>query len=354
MTALSVAFTRAFPGLTLDMAFQAPRGVTALYGPSGCGKTSTVHAIAGLLTPDTGRITLGNRVLFDARVNVPVPARRIGVVFQDTRLFPHLTVAGNIDYAARFAARRPAPGERDRVIDLLGLRDFLDRRPAALSGGERQRVAIARALLSRPDLLVLDEPLAALDPARKAAILPFLARLCAADGPPILYVSHDMAEIARLADHLVVIRDGSARLSAPVAEALSDARAAPLIGAEELGALWPATVTRHDADLTRLDTPAGRIAVPRLDTPGPRLRLRLRAQDVMIAREAPRRLSALSILPATVAALTPDGHRVLVTLTAGQARLVAALTPASVTALSLAPGAACQAIIKSVAALASS
>lgn len=191
---LSVAIRHSFAGFALDVGFAAPAGVTVLFGHSGSGKSTVVKAVAGLLRPDAGRISVNGRVLLDTatRVSVPVHRRGLGYVFQDGRLFPHMTVQGNLTYARR------ATGDRfDSVVDILGLGRLLDRRPGALSGGEAQRVAIGRALLSDPAMLLMDEPLAALDAPRKAEILPFLDRLCSESGVPILYVTHAVAEVAR-------------------------------------------------------------------------------------------------------------------------------------------------------------
>ncbi|MDO5631196.1 MAG: molybdenum ABC transporter ATP-binding protein [Paracoccus sp. (in: a-proteobacteria)] len=348
---LSVAFRKAFPGLSLDVAFDAPAGVTAIYGPSGCGKTTTINAIAGLMTPDAGRITLNGRNLWADDHGLPPHQRRIGYVFQDARLFPHLSVAGNLDYPARFAPAPPDAAARARVIDMLDIGALLHRRPAGLSGGERQRVAIGRALLSSPDLLILDEPLASLDPARKAEILPFLMRLRQAKGPPILYVSHSMAEIARLADTLIVMTRGRVAYVGPLAAALSDPAAARTIGGAEGGAILPATVAGPGPDgLTRLDTPAGPILLADPPgAPGTALHLRILAHEVMLARQAPTGLSALNVLPARVTALSESGSRVLVQLAMGEARMLAEITVRSVTTLNLHPGSDCFAVIKTVA-----
>lgn len=348
---LSVAFRKVLPGHALDIAFEAPDGVTALYGPSGCGKTSTVNAVAGLLRPDAGQITLGGRALFGPGTDLPPHRRRIGYVFQEARLFPHLSVARNLDYGARFAPGTAPPGNREKVIDMLGLAPLLERRPAGLSGGEKQRVAIGRALLSRPDLLVLDEPLAGLDPARKAGILPYLARLRDAGGPPMLYVSHAMDEIARLADRIVVIAEGRVTHQGPLADALADPKAAACIGAAEGGALLPATVVRHsEDDLTLLETPAGPLWLARIDAvPGALRRLRIRAHEVMLARDAPSGLSALNMLSGRVVQLCPDRDRMLVQLRCGDAHLLAAITARSAARLALCPGAPCFAILKTVA-----
>ncbi|MDO5612658.1 MAG: molybdenum ABC transporter ATP-binding protein [Paracoccus sp. (in: a-proteobacteria)] len=348
---LSVDFRKTFPGLSLDVAFDAPGGVTAIYGPSGCGKTTTVNAVAGLMTPDAGRISLNGRDLWAGGRGLPPHRRRIGYVFQDARLFPHLNVAGNLDYPARFAPAPPDAATRARVIEMLDIGALLTRRPAGLSGGEHQRVAIGRALLSSPDLLILDEPLASLDPGRKADILPFLMRLRQAEGPPILYVSHAMAEIARLADTLIVMARGRVAHAGPLAEALSDPAAARAIGGAEGGAILPATVAGPGPDgLTRLDTPAGPILLADPPgAPGTTLRLRILAHEVMLARTAPAGLSALNVLPARVAALSESGSRVLVQLAMGRARMLAEITARSAAALELRPGSDCFAVIKTVA-----
>lgn len=208
---LDVRVKRTQGAFTVNAAFSvADRGVTALFGPSGAGKTSIVNMVAGLVRPDAGRISLNGHCLFDSAhgVNVPPEKRRVGYVFQDGRLFPHLAVRGNLTYGMRLQPKSERYMEFDQVVELLGLESLLDRRPAKLSGGEKQRVAIGRALLCSPALLLMDEPLASLDGARKAEVLPFIRRLCREFSTPILYVSHMPDEISRLADHLVLMQDG--------------------------------------------------------------------------------------------------------------------------------------------------
>jgi molybdate transport system ATP-binding protein len=192
--------------------FAAVDGATALFGPSGSGKTSIVNMIAGLVRPDRGRIALDDHVLFDsaARLDVPAARRRVGYVFQEGRLFPHLTVAQNLDYGRWMSGLPRDAAERDRIIGLLDINHLLPRRPGRLSGGERQRVAFGRALLMKPRLLLLDEPLASLDRARKLEILPYLARLRDETKVPMIYVSHQAGEIMRLASQVVRIEDGRA------------------------------------------------------------------------------------------------------------------------------------------------
>src|SRR5262245_30745621 len=189
--------------------FKTASGVTAVFGPSGSGKTTLVNMIAGLVAPDRGRITLADTALFDSekRINVPAHRRRIGYVFQEGRLFPHLKVGANLDYGRRMSGLAPDQAEMKRVVDMLDIGQLLDRRPGKLSGGERQRVAIGRALLMRPRLLLLDEPLASLDAARKREIFPYLLRL-RDETVPMIYVSHHAAEVKRIATTIVRIDDG--------------------------------------------------------------------------------------------------------------------------------------------------
>ncbi len=201
---------KTFPDFTLSAKFETGARVTALFGPSGAGKTTIVNMIAGLIAPDRGRIELDGALLFDsaAKRNVPPHRRRIGYVFQDGRLFPHLSVAQNLDYGRWMLGLPRDEAARDRIVAMLGIGHLLKRRPGALSGGERQRIALGRALLTQPRLLLLDEPLASLDAARKAEILPYLERLRDEAGIPMIYVSHQAAEIRRLASHVVRIEGG--------------------------------------------------------------------------------------------------------------------------------------------------
>ncbi len=210
MSALDVSLRKKWPGFALDVAFNAESGATVLFGPSGSGKTLIVKAVAGLGRPDQGRITLGERVLLDTAAGIALPpeTRRVGVVFQEPRLFPHMSVEKNLLYGWRLLPRAGRP-EVAPITTLLGLQHLLQRRPNRLSGGEKQRVAIGRALLAAPELLIMDEPLANLDQARKDEILPFLSRLKSEARTPILYVTHAQAEADMLADRVVRISDGS-------------------------------------------------------------------------------------------------------------------------------------------------
>lgn len=342
-----------FGGFTLDAEFTAPGGVTALFGPSGAGKTTVVQALAGLLTPQDGRIVLDGQVLFDRARGVSLPAhrRRVGYVFQDARLFPHLSVRQNLLFGRWFTgAARDAQGF-ERVVAMLGIGPLLGRQPGTLSGGEKQRVAIGRALLAAPRILLLDEPLAALDAARKDEILPWLERLRDEVHLPILYVSHALEEVTRLATTLVVLSEGRVLRAGPVAQVMADSAAQAGLGGQG-GALWQARVLARAPDgLAELAAGGGRLFLPGVSAPkGGELRLRIRASDVILSTHRPEGLSALNILAARVVRITAAGDgRAMVELACGEDVLLAALTGRSVRALGLAPGRPCFAIVKSVA-----
>lgn len=350
---LRVSLQHRLGDFALDAVFDAPAGVTALFGRSGSGKTTVVNAVAGLLRPDAGRVEVAGDVLLDTvrGLSVPVHRRRIGYVFQEARLFPHLTVRQNLLYGQWFAGRRDPAGFA-RVVDLLGIGALLGRRPALLSGGEKSRVAIGRALLSNPRLLLMDEPLAALDEARKQEILPYLERLRDEGGLPILYVSHSVAEVARLATTLVVMEAGRVTRIGPASSVLSDPAAVPALGLREAGSILPATVAAHEDDgLTRLDTAGGPVWLPRLSAPvGASLRVRIAAQDVILARQRPEGLSALNILRGRIAGIRRgEGPGALVQVRMGEGLILARITQRSVQALDLTEGAEVHAVIKSLA-----
>lgn len=355
---LSVRLVRRVGDFRLDVAFEAPTpGVTALFGPSGAGKSSVVSGIAGLSRPDDGRVAIGDWVLVDTprRFSLAPERRRVGVVFQDARLFPHLSVERNLRYGLNRAPR----GERrigfDPVVAMLGIGHLLARRPHTLSGGERQRVAVGRALLAQPRLLLMDEPLASLDAARKAEVLPFLERLRDALLLPILYVSHDWSEVSRLADTLVLIEAGRVVASGPIATLAADPRL-PLAAREDAGAVFDATVTSHETErgLTRIDFPGGSLVAPIVDTPpDTRIRLRIPAREVSLATEAPRGISVHNILAGTVAAISPGPAPALrmVAVRVETATLLAQVTADAVVRLGLAEGVRVFALVKSVAVL---
>lgn len=348
---IDVAIRHDFGPARLAVDFTAPSGITALFGRSGAGKSSVALAIAGLFRPDAARITLNGRVLQDEATFLAPHQRRLGVMFQEARMFPHLTVAQNLTYAARHGRARPGVtlGE---VADLLGIAPLLPRATHALSGGERARVALGRAVLSDPAALILDEPFAALDAPRRAEILPWLQRLHARFALPMVYISHQLAEVAQLATTLVVLEAGRVVAQGPVAEILSDPALVPVFGAGEAGSILPATVAGPAGQgLTQLDTPGGAVFLPgSLPPPGTGLRLRVKAQDVMLALGPVPGISALNLLSATVDSLTPDGEAgMIVTLRLGPVPLLARITRRSAEALALRPGLPVQAILKTVA-----
>lgn len=331
----------------LEVAFTSSGGVVALYGPSGAGKTTIVNAIAGLIRPDAGRIVIDGRVLFDSAKGVDVKPhqRRTGYVFQDPRLFPHMTVLENLKYGQ-------SDDQPNDYIELLGLESLLVRYPVNLSGGEAQRVAIGRALFANPDILLMDEPLAALDVARKAEILPYLARIRDSQSIPIFYVSHVMSEVAQLANDLVLMRDGKVVRHGPIGDILSDPDAVPDLGIRDAGAVIQARLSKQDAGdgLSELTTSNGILYLPQINqTEGSVIRVRVQASDIILAKTRPADLSALNILPVDVSSIhAGQGPGVAVGLTSGTDRLIARITRRSQNALGLTEGSACFAIIKSV------
>jgi molybdate transport system ATP-binding protein len=352
---LSVSLRHRFAsGMDLDVTFEAPAGITALFGKSGAGKSSIIDAVAGLLRPDSARIVLDGRTLADtdAGVWLPARARQIGYVFQDARLFPHLTVAANLAYGRKARGMAHDGPRWQRVVDMLALGPHLDRHPASLSGGEKSRVALGRALLSGATFLLLDEPLAALDQARKTEILHYLELVRDEEGTPALYVSHALDEVARLANTVVVVDRGRVVRSGPMTEVLSDPDAVPLLGVRQAGAVISGRVVTHHADgLTELAVKGGALFLPRISAaPGAQLRLRIEAQDVMVALERPRDISALNVLPAVVTrGHAGEGPGVVLQLDIGGEYILARLTRRSAEALSLVPGRRCWAIMKTVA-----
>lgn len=335
--------------------FRAESGLIALFGRSGAGKTSLVNLIAGLIRPDRGRIAVGGDVLVDTDKGVFVPPhrRRIGYVFQEARLFPHLSVRQNLLYGHWFTPRSERAASLDHVVGLLGLQALLDRRPAGLSGGEKQRVALGRALLVSPRLLLMDEPLASLDTPRKDEIFPYLERLRDEVRIPIVYVSHSVPEVARLATTMVLLSDGRVEAVGAVSSIMSRLDLFPLTGRYEAGAVIEGRVAGHDdaVQLTTLHSAAGLLRVPRLDAAiGTPIRVRIRARDVMVAVQPPQGLSALNVLDGRVAEIAASGGPIVeLRLDCGGEILLARITRQSVQSLGLAPGRPVYAVIKSIA-----
>ena len=350
---LSVDARKSFGGFALDAKFTSSGRLTALFGPSGGGKTTLVNLIAGLERPDGGRIAVDDAVVFDrhAAIDLPTHRRRVGYVFQDGRLFPHLTVRGNLLYGRRLTPRHERWGSLDRIVAMLGIGSLLQRRPASLSGGEKQRVAIGRALLASPRLLLMDEPLAALDQARKEEIIPYVERLRDEMRLPIVYVSHAIEEVARLADSIVLLAGGRVVATGSVNDILARADLRRHTGQAEASVVLLTRVVGHDpgAGVTVVEHSAGRLTLPLLaDATDAIVRLRLRARDIALAVGDPGRLSIRNLLAATVveiAAAAPPFVEVRLDI-AGDP-LVASITRDAARALELRPGLPVTALIKS-------
>jgi molybdate transport system ATP-binding protein len=340
--------------LRLNVAFRSDARVTALFGRSGSGKTTLVNMIAGLRRPDRGRIEVDGSVLFDSaeRIDHPPWRRRIGYVFQEGRLFPHFSVRSNLLYGSHLV---PPPERRigfDAIVTLLGLADLLERRPAHLSGGEKQRVAIGRALLSNPKLLLLDEPLAGLDGHRKDEILRYIELMRDEVGVPVVYVSHSVEEVLRLADDVVVLADGTVSAFGGVEEVMGRPELHSATGLFEGGSVIDAKVVAQDVDydLATLAFDGGELTVTNLDALlGEPVRLRVRARDVSIALEAPRAVSIQNVLRATISSLGPPHSGIVtVTMSVGNVRLRARVTQRAVDQLGLESGKRVYALVKAV------
>ncbi len=342
-------------GFVLDLAFELPgRGVSAVFGPSGAGKTTLLRCVAGLERQVSGRLSVGGEIWQDSGRGISLPPHRraLGYVFQDAALFPHLSVRRNLEYGLR----RTPPAQRrlafSKAVEWLSAGPLLERAPDSLSGGERQRVAIARALLTSPRLLLMDEPMASLDRRGKAEILPYLERLRGELSLPVLYVSHDLDEVERLADQLLLLEGGRVLASGPVVE-LAARLDLPLVHGDAAAALVEAVVSGHDErfHLSYLDFAGGRLSVPRVAlAPGARVRVRVQARDVSIVLERPRQTSILNVFPARVVAIAQDSPaQSIVRLDAGGTPVLARVTRKSSAALGLAPGADVYVQVKSVA-----
>jgi molybdate transport system ATP-binding protein len=351
---LRVAAAKRRGNFSLNVEFQlASRGVVALFGRSGCGKSTVVNIIAGLLDPDAGRIELDDAVLLDTQQHIKMPPerRRLGYVFQDARLFPHLSVAANLRYA-RKRAQGPAYVTLEDVSRMLALEPLMNRRTHQLSGGERQRVAIGRALLAQPRLLLLDEPLAALDGARREEVLPYLETLRDQLSIPMVYVTHDFAEVLRLATHLVLMEAGHVVAQGPLAEMSLNPQLRALIGPDEVGAIIDGVVVAIDAQstLAKVRVGAGELNVQADGlTVGTALRVQLLARDIIVSTEPPHKLSVRNSIAGTVTAVQrDDANTDLITLDIGGSYLMARITRSATQELALSPGAKAWALVKTV------
>ena len=349
---LSVRLHHRFPSVEIDVDFETVSpGVTVLFGPSGSGKSTVIAAAAGLLRPDLCRITVDGTVLDDTEsgIRLAPEQRRIGLVFQDARLFPHMSVATNL----RFGLRRAPPGpvRFDPVVELLGIGALLDRRPHTLSGGERQRVAIGRALLAQPRLLLMDEPLASLDEARRLEIMPYLTRLKTTLNLPILYVTHAFDEVVHLADAIVLLDAGRVVASGPMSEIVARGEL-PLAQRDDAGAVFACRVAEHDAArrLTRLEGGGASLWATLLDMPpGAQIRVRIPAREVILAGTAPESISLHNVVPGQVRRITsdPTGRSELVEIALPSGVLISRVTPDAIARLALAQGRPVLALIKS-------
>jgi molybdate transport system ATP-binding protein len=355
---LRLSVIKRWKGFTLRAQLEAPTpGVVALFGRSGCGKTTLVNVISGLLRPDEGRVELDGVVLTDTRerVRVPVERRRIGYVFQDARLFPHLGVMANLRYGLRRAPQEGRAIGLDEVLALLGLERLLDRRVYQLSGGERQRVALGRALLSQPRLLLLDEPLAALDAARREEVLPYLETLRDNLSIPMVFVSHQLDEVLRLATHVALMEAGEIVACGTLSDISLRPELRAIVGPEAVGAVLDGVVAAVDAPRGMADVQIGRgtlhVSVPGARI-GARMRIQLLARDIILATEPPRGLSVRNALEGVITELSEDvGQAVLVKVDIGAgAAILSRVTQHAIEALGLRVGMAIWVLIKAVSA----
>ncbi len=354
---VSARFNGRVGTFALELAFSAAdQGVTALFGPSGCGKTTTLRCMAGL-TRLPGELRVDGAVWQDEAEGIFLEPhlRQVGYVFQEASLFPHISVARNLAFGERRARRdgNPEVVRRDDVIELLALSPLLNRMPGRLSGGERQRVALGRALLAKPRLLLMDEPLAALDRASREEILPYIGALGDAAGIPIVYVSHDLSEIARLARRIVVMSAGRLVAEGPLDEMLERLDLGPATGRFEAGVVLTATVRTHDAELrmTRLDHHGQTLSVPWIDAPaGEQVRLRVRARDVALSTAYPESISIRNVLRGEIVELAaePDTAFAETLVDVGGGRVRARITREAVADLNLSRGAQVYVLIKSI------
>lgn len=340
---------------TLDVAFVTQTPLLGLFGRSGSGKSTLINCLAGMTTPDRGRIAIDDHLLFDseAGINLRPEQRRIGYVFQDALLFPHLSVERNLFYGAKLSSPDNNRIDAQQVIELLGIGHLLARRPATLSGGEKQRVAIGRALLANPRMLLMDEPLASLDGERRHEILSYIEGLRDRLRIPIVFVSHSVAEVSRLADEVILLAEGKVLAAGPTPEVMGRLDLFPHTGRHESGAILETQVVSHDEnyDLTVLCFEGCHLSMARIDAqPGDRIRVRVRSRDVMLATSRPENVSAANLLPGRIEQIGEEtGAMVEVRVRVGSTHLVARITRRALHELALIPGKPVYAMIKAAA-----
>ncbi len=352
---LNVAIKKQFAsngraGFALDAAFTASEGITVLFGASGSGKTTTLRSIAGMMTPDAGRISLGDTVYFDsaARVNLAMQKRRVGFVFQDYLLFPHLTAAENVAYGAK------APHDHDRrrrveeMLKLVGVDYAAGRRPAELSGGEQQRVALARALASDPAILLLDEPLSAVDVTTRSRLLDEIVEVQRKTDMPFLYVTHSPADAVRIGDELLVLAEGQIVQQGKPLEVFNSPLNVPAVRVVGTENILAGRIEGHQAEegISVVDLGKCRMVIPRSQlAEGSRVTLGIRAEDIIVSRERVSRTSARNLLAGTVKRLLRDGESIELVADCG-VDLKVRITPQAERALELAPGVEIYLLIK--------
>ena len=352
---LKVKLAKRRDGFALDAQFNAPTpGVVALFGRSGCGKTTAINIISGLLDADSAYVELDGDVLTDTseRISIPPEQRRIGYVFQDGRLFPHMSVLRNLQYGLKRTRASGVAITLDQIVALLGLDHLLQRKPYQLSGGERQRTALGRALLSQPALLLLDEPLAALDVARREEVLPYLERLRDNLSIPMVYVSHQFDEVLQLATHVVLMDAGQVVAQGPLSEVSLVPQLRAIVGPDSVGAVVDGVVTSVDASCgmaaVRVGSGSLNVNVTAVST-GDRVRVQLLARDIILAVEEPRGLSVRNQLRGTVTTIVDDEHDArLITVDVGGATVLSRITRGAVEALGLRNGSAVWVLVKAV------
>jgi len=341
---ITARFALAYGDFRFDVDLRLPgSGISVLFGPSGSGKTTLLRCIAGLERPAQGYLSVNGQVWQDSACGLFLPThqRALGYVFQQANLFPHLNVYRNVCFGLKRLAKRPADAGLDQTIELLGIGHLLERMPDRLSGGERQRVAIARALVLQPDILLMDEPLAALDFQRKQEILPYLTRLHQALDIPVLYVTHARQEVAKLADHLVVLNEGQVQAEGPLTETLSRIDL-PQAEDPQAAMIWEGRIAAHESDyhLTHIDCAGIELSMTQVGAPvGAPVRVQIFARDVSVTLAAPHETSILNVLPATLTGMADSSNgQTVLRLKVGTLPLLAHITCKSRQMLNLQTG----------------
>jgi len=347
---LTIRVRKQWEDFSVDVDVQIRPAFTALFGQSGAGKTTLLNLISGILQPEIGEIVLGQRVVFSSekRINLPPRQRNVGYIFQESRLFPHLSVRKNLEFGYRRLSRSQRKFDFEEIVRVTGVTDFLDRRPDALSGGQKQRVALARALLASPDYLLMDEPLAALDLPVRLAFLNFLKSIHKTYNLPILYVSHDLAQVLNFADQIVMLREGRIIGYGSPYSLLDKMSAAPLVSGEDIPNIFEVKVLKHDPQrgVTEAEIENMIFLLPHLNVDvNQKLLLNIPASEIILATQEPKLLSASNIFLGKIVNLHYIGERVLAEIDAGGIFTVE-IVPATIKRLGLETGKEVYLIIK--------